>query len=252
VDYAQARIQARYGERPDESAWHTLTNARESGTLIEAVRSCGLRRWITGLDASSGSHAIEISLRARWRESVDELASWMPAPWRDATLWVSGLPDLPGLCRLARGEPPLPWMSQDPILHAYTVPDAEERRRRLLGGALAFADLAPLPPSPAEDGSDAIEPRVRHAWDDQWRKRWPARRSGRPLDQVAELVQSGAREPLLLGRNALARHLRLLFRNLTLHPAVAFVYLALTAIDMTRLRAELLKHALLREAGLAS
>jgi len=56
----------------------------------------------------------------------------------------------------------------------------------------------------------------------------------------------------MIGRNALARRLRAMFREMTLHPAVAFVFLALTAIDMTRLRAELLRHALLRETGLAS
>ena len=249
MDYAQARIQARYGERPDESVWHTLAHARELGTLLEAVRACGLRRWITGLDASSGSHAIEISLRARWREIVDELASWMPAPWRPATLWVAGLPDLPALCRLARGEPPLPWMSIDPVLQPYSVADLEERRNRLLRGALAFAGLAP---TAADDQGDAIEPRVRGAWDKQWRQRWPARRDTRSLNQVAAIVQSGAREPLMIGRNALARRLRAMFRDMTLHPAVAFVFLALTAIDMTRLRAELLKHAVLRESGLAS
>lgn len=249
MDYAQARIQARYGERPDESDWHTLAHARDFGTLIEAVRGSGLRRWITSLDASSGSHAIEIALRARWRDTVDELASWMPAKWSPATLWVAGLPDLPALCRLARGEPPLPWMSMDPVLQPYSVADVEERRSRLLRSALAFANLPPVPP----EGPDAtIEPQVRSAWNEQWRRRWPSRRDARALDRLATVVQSGTRETLLLGRNALALRLRTLFRDVTLHPAAAFVFLAMTAIDMTRLRAELLKHTVLRESGLAS
>lgn len=249
MDYAQARIQARYGERPEESTWQALANARELGSLYEGIRACGLRRWIAGLDSASDSHAIEIALRARWRESVDELASWMPDAWRAATRWIACLPDLPAMCRLARGEPALPWMEHDPVLKDYACADPAERRLRLTQGALAFA---PLSPQAEESGTVDIEAQVRHAWRLRWHECWPTRRHGAPLVQLADLIESGANEPLLLGRKALAHRLRMLFRETTLHPAVAFVFLALAAVDMTRLRAELLKHVLLREAGLAA
>jgi hypothetical protein len=256
VDYAQARIQARFGERPDESTWQVLANARGPNALLEVARSCGLRRWIAGLDASCGSHAIEISMRARWRECVLELASWMPAEWRPATLWLSGLVDLPALCHLARGEALLPWMRQDPVLRPYCIADPGERQTRLRQDALAFIESQRESQPVVADNVDAagedFESQLRRAWYEHWRRLWPARRETGPVDRLVVLVEASTREPASTGQQALRRRLRTLFRELTLRPAAAFVFLALIAIDIARLRAELLKHALLRESGLAA
>jgi hypothetical protein len=254
VDYAQARIQARFGERPDESIWHVLGNARGPGALLEVARACGLRRWIAGLDASCDSHTIEISMRARWRECILELSSWMPSEWRPATLWLSGLVDLPALCHLARGEPPLPWMSQDPVLRPYCIADAGERQTRLRQDALAFIESQPESQPAAADAPDGdeFESQVRRAWYQQWRRLWPVRREAGSVDSLVALVEASTREPASTGQQALLRRLRALFRELTLRPAAAFVFLALVAVDIARLRAELLKHALLHESGLAS
>lgn len=247
MDYAQARIQARFGERPDESAWQAVRSTRGPAALLEAARSCGLRRWIAGLDPSCDSHTIEISLRARWRECVLELSSWMPPEWRPATLWLSGLVDLPALCHLARGEAPLPWMSLDPILRPYCVADAVERRARMSQDILAFMDTQPADAS----GADDFESELRRAWYRQWRRLSPARRDAGSIERLVALVETGAKEPVSTGQPALLRRLRALFRDLTLRPAAAFVFLALMAVDIARLRAELLRHALLHESGLA-
>ena len=85
MDYAQARLQARFGERPDESLWRMLENAAEPAALLEIAAASGLRRWIAGIGASSESHAIETALRARWRDCVAEVTSWMPPAWQPAT-----------------------------------------------------------------------------------------------------------------------------------------------------------------------
>jgi hypothetical protein len=252
VDYAQARIQARFGERPDESTWQAIGSTHGPAALLEVARSCGLRRWTAGLDASSGTHAIEISMRAGWRECVLELSSWMPPKWRPATLWLSGLVDLPALCHLARGEALLPWMSQDPILRPYCIADVGERRTRLRQNVLAFIESQPaFADAPDTPGND-FESQVRRAWYQQWRRLWPARREAGSLDRLVALVEAGTREPVSTGQQALLRRLRALFRDLTLRPAAAFVFLALVAVDIARLRAELLRHVLLRESGLAS
>jgi hypothetical protein len=255
VDYAQARIQARFGERPDESIWRALANASGPGALLEIARACGLRRWIAGLDSSFSGHAIEISMRARWRECVLELSSWMPPKWRPATLWLSGLVDLPALCHLARGEALLPWMSQDPVLRPYFIADVGERQTRLRQGALAFIEPQPeMQPAVAgtPDAGDDLESQLRRAWYEHWRRLWPARREAGSLDRLVAVIEAGTREPMSSGQPALVRRLRALFRDLTLRPAAAFAFLALVAVDIARLRAELLKHALLRESGLAS
>lgn len=250
MDYAQARIQARFGERPDESTWQAIGSTHGPAALLDVARSCGLRRWIAGLDASSGTHAIEISMRAGWRECVLELSSWMPPEWRPATLWLSGLVDLPALCHLARGEALLAWMSQDPVLRPYCIGDVGERQTRLRQDILAFMESQPAA-AEAADGND-FESQVRRAWYQHWRRLWPARREAGSIDRLVALVEAGTREPVSTGQQALLRRLRALFRDLTLRPAAAFVFLALVAVDIARLRAELLRHALLRESGLAS
>ena len=254
MDYAQARIQARFGERPDESTWQAIGSAHGPAALLEVARARGLRRWIAGLDASSGTHVIEISMRAGWREFVLELSSWMPPEWRPATLWLSGLVDLPALCHLARGEALLPWMSQDPILRPYCIADVAERRARLGQDIPAFMEVQPESEPAAAGGphADDFESQVRRAWYGHWRRLWPARREAGSIDRLVALVEAGSREPVSTGQQALLRRLRALFRDLTLRPAAAFVFLALVAVDIARLRAELLKHVLLRESGLAS
>jgi len=50
-------------------------------------------------------------------------------------------------------------------------------------------------------------------------------------------------------RRALAVRLSLLYRRATLDPAVAFIFLALSALDMERLRGELLRRALFPRLG---
>ncbi len=252
MDYAQARLQARFGQRPDETLWRTLERAHGFAAALEIARSSGLRRWTAAIDPASDSHAIEISLRAQWRECVGEMARWMPERWQSATLWTSRLPDLPALCHLARGEAPLPWMSLDPELRPYATADAQARDARLRQEALAFAaPLWPAAGTPAT-GDESFETRLRRAWLEEWRRRWPVRGEAGALEELIALVESSLEEPMQRARQDLMRRLRGLFRRSTLQPAAAFVLLAFTAIDLQRLRAELLRHRLLREAGLAS
>lgn len=248
MDYAQARLQARFGERPDESLWRMLEQAGEPAALLEIAGTSGLRRWIAGIDASSESHTIEIALRARWRDCVAEVTSWMPQAWQPATDWTRPLADLPALCHLARGEAPLAWMSRDPVLGPYALAEADARETKLKQDALAF--VGPLWPALKAPVGAPFESKVRRAWRGEWRRRWPQKREAGALDGLAMLLESGATQPS--ASRELPHRLRLLFRRSTLHPTVAFVFLAFVALDISRLRAALLKHALLREPGLAS
>src|ERR1035437_5461362 len=119
MDYAQSRLQARFGDRPDESLWQQLEAVPEPYTALELARSSGLKRWVAGIALHADRHAIEIALRACWRECVSEIASWMPFSWQPALLWTRELVDLPALGYLARGGAPLPWMFYDPVLKVY-------------------------------------------------------------------------------------------------------------------------------------
>ena len=252
MDYAQARLQARFGERPDESLWRRLADARGPAALLEVARASGLRRWIAGIEASSDHHRIEITLRARWRECVAETASWMPERWQSSVRWTAVLADLPALCRLARGEAPLEWMRRDPVLGPYAGAQEDERRAKLRHEALAFAGAAWPERGAAAPAAARFQSPVRHAWRAEWRRRRPRRGDAQALEELAELMESRFTEPMAAGRHEFLRRLRVQFRRSTLRPSAAFAFLALSALDIERLRAELLARVLLDQAGLAS
>ena len=252
MDYAQSRLQARFGERPDDMLWQALEAVPERGVALEVARASGLRRWVAGISADADSHEIEIALRARWRECVTEISSWMPAGWQPATLWTSGLVDLPALCHLARGGRPLPWMFSDPLLQAYARADPMTRGRMLredcgafAGSSFAASGNAVLPAAPSPSS-------IRKAWLEEWRRRWPRWGDTGLLENLALLLDAALKQPAAIGRPELVRRLRSLFRRSVLRPVAAFIYIAFAALDMERLRTGLLKPALARDGIIAS
>jgi hypothetical protein len=236
--YAWARLSARMGERPDEVAWRTIEPIRDLPALLDAARGPAFRRWLRGITPDAPPHAIEAVLLAHWRALGREVASWMPAAWQPALEWAVVLADLPVLQHLARAGEALPWMQEDPVY------------RELLEGArepTAFGRLAPL----AAAWSDSE--RILGAWREEWSRRVPW---GAWVDTtlLAQLVRAlGARRILLAQaslangaalRRVLADSLTIQFRRATLNPTAAFVFLALCAVDLERLRGELLRRAI--------
>ncbi|CAG4883069.1 conserved protein of unknown function [Georgfuchsia toluolica] len=239
MDYAQSRLQARFGERPDESLWQKLEASSDLDHALAVARASGLRRWVAGITAQADCHAIEIALRTGWRECIAEIDSWMPSQWRPALMWVCGLVDLPALYYLARGEAPLPWMHVDPVLQVYAGADAQHRETLLQQDCRAFLD-----PS-QEVSTRSVSPassRIRHAWLKEWRKRWPRWNDTAALESLTQLFETAMEQPALASRPELLRKMRSLFRRSVLCPAVAFIYLAFIALDLERLRAGLLRH----------
>lgn len=241
LEYAQARLSARYGERPDELAWRKIEHVRALPALLDAARASALRRWTGGIATRSGPHDIDRALRGHWRELVAEVATWMPEDWQPAVRWCAVLVDLPLLQHLARGGGAPAWMRDDP---AY----GELAGRESAGfGAMPVAgEHAPLAAAWAEPD------RIGQAWFAEWRRRI---RDARGADDV--LVAEAARAldmhlrtfrdravrdgwPL---RRALQARLSLLFRRAMLSPAAAFAFLGLAALDLERLRGELLRRA---------
>lgn len=245
LEYAQARIWARWGTRPDEALWHRLETTRELAAVLELARGTPLARWVEGLRADSGLHATELALRRRWRECVHELAGWMPADWCAPLAWCATLADLPLVQSLARGEPAPPWAADD------------ERLRPLVDPAAA-ADGAHA--TPAGEGhalqrllaSARVAPeRTPALWIEGWRQRLP--------DGAAGAAVAGALLPLLLQhahalerpglddawalRRALHAQLATLMRRRAQEPLAAFAYLALVALELERLRGELVRRS---------
>jgi hypothetical protein len=248
LEYAQARLCARNGERPSEADWQHFEVVRELRGALDAARATRLRHWTTGIAPQDSAHQIEATLRRQWRGLVAEVTGWMPVEWHSAVAWCGALAELPVLQYLARGGVPLTWMRDDPVYrHLCTGERA--------GRPPASGPLAPLVAAWAEPE------RFPAVWRAEWILRLPrATLSAAPQLQrlVAVLehhfdifAESAPSEGWAL-RRALQLRLASLFRRAVLDPAAAFVFLALSALDVERLRGELVRRAAFPRAPLAT
>ena len=242
LEYAHARLLARHGQRAAEHDWQRLENAREWPALLDAARDSVLRPWLVGITAQSGSRQIEAVLRAHARRSVQEVAQWMPAAWQSAVRWCAVWPDLPHLQHLARGGEAADWMHDDPELGPLS--DAPVAQRAAVLAAGPWAALA---------GAWAEPETLAAAWRAEWQRRvpQPLGEAGDGLTQFAAAMAGHgaafAAAPPGSGtglRRSLHERLSLLLRRAVLEPAAAFIHLALNALELERLRGELLGRAL--------
>lgn len=245
--YAQARMQARFGGRPTPSLWRELNGIRDLGAYLDALGGSPLRHWVGGIGAEVDLHRIESTLRERYRAHVREVARWMPVPWQPSVLWIAELPDLPARAYLYSGRPPLAWMSRESGLRALIAEPVE--------GAAAKATLFPDVPGSGRRGDVPAAAGARAAWLAEWKRRWPAGAVEsrlalqRTVTVVSAHVERFRRDSASGGwrlREALERDLRALFRRFALRPEACFTYLGLIALDLERLRAQLVRRALWR------
>jgi hypothetical protein len=239
--YAQVRLQARHGMRPDERAWRRLESTGEFANYLQVAHTTALRPWVAGLHSGHGAHDIELTLRQQYRRTIDEVAHWMPDAWHGPVDWVRHLPDLPALQHLLTGATAPAWMRDDPELRRYAFDTPEARVQ-----ALRASDCAAL-----LTGWQRGEP-LHAAWLEQWQALWP--RTTRFADGLAALARLLRRHlgALSLYPQAtsaplharLLRELNTLFRRYSFQPAAAFAHLGLVALDVHKLRAQLLRRAL--------
>jgi hypothetical protein len=217
MEYAQARIQARFGARPPPELWGALDVAPDLRAYLDAARATSLRSWIAGVEPGADLHQIDAALRARLESHIGEVARWLPAEWRPAVMWLLRLFDLPAIQYLAPRD----------------APDFLRRHRG--------------------DAGTARPGDVRAAFVEEWTRLWPARdpESSRGMRRILAAVSSHlerfARTDVRgawRARASLERELRSLFRRSALRPDTAFCHLALVALDLERLRAALVLRAL--------
>jgi hypothetical protein len=245
MEYAQARMQARFGARPQAASWRGLDGASDLGAYLEAARGTSLRAWLPDVDPRADLHQIDSALRERFRAHVEEVARWLPPQWRPAVLGLSRLPDLPAIQHLLSGDSALAWMWRHPALQELVaggsqadVPEFLKRYRKR-----------------ARRGGAAGAGEVRAAFLAEWERLWPradpeSLRGMRSL--VATILNHLERFKRANMRDAwqeragLEHELRRLFRESALRPETAFCYLALVALDLERLRAALVRRVLWR------
>lgn len=244
LEFAHARLCARFGERADETVWRRIEVVRDVTGVLDIVRASSLAPFVAGVGPEVEAHALEAAARRHWRALANEVASWMPPPWQPAVRWCALLPDLPVLVAIGRKEPLPAWLAEDPPLRAL-----------LDGKPAAASGYATLAVAGAGDAQ-----RLRAAWRAQWMALLPEPLPAHPLLQrLVQMLDEHAHRfahahpadawPL---RRGLAARVILLFRRAGVDPAQAFAFLTLAALDYERLRGELVPRALLPRRPLAA
>ena len=239
--YAQSRVQARFGDLIDDTAWRRLDASRSLSGFLEEARHTPLSHWIRGLSLVSTPHHIEQGLRRRLLDLIQESRRWVPGCWRDAISWAAWLQELPLLRRLLADDGIPSWAKDAPLLGPALGKQANSVRPALaaIGGVPLLRNL----------GTNSLETN----WLAHWRSLWPAlsRREYAGMQQLIELTMvHGARFPTLSWeqgwseRKRLRGDLRHLFRRTAVQPAALFTWLCLEALELEQLRAALVERAI--------
>jgi hypothetical protein len=244
--YVQARLQARHGDRLTEGDWRALEAARSLDHFLDRARAMALSRFTAPLNAAMTSHKIERLVRAAWRGYVAEVAAWLDHDWQAAVQWAALVPDLPAVDALLKGDVPA-WLKEDTLLAAFAEGEAAQRLVRLEN-----SPFAPLVPAPSR------EPSLPKRWAAHWRSLWPrlGKADAGALQELAALVAAhNAQLALAMPpatsppyRNELMIGLTRLLRRHGATPVAVFSHLALTALDLERLRGGLVRRALFAPA----
>lgn len=233
LEYAYARLCARYGDRPSETAWQRIETVRGLGAMLDVARTSALGVWVRDIGADADVHAVERALRGHLRERIAATAAWMPPAWQPSIEWCAVMVDLPMLQHLARGGSSPDWLDDAALTATLSQHGAGER-----SAVAALLDRARADPD-----------RLGSLWRAEWQRRVPRRATGAPaLTDLVRLLSehiAAFSTPVIPDAWALRRslHARLsrLFRRAMLDPAAAFIFLLLSALDGERLRGEILR-----------
>ena len=239
--YAQARLQARHGARPNEAVWLQLQGVGDLASYLQLAQHSPLRPWVLGMQARQNSHAIELSLRRQFRNYVDEVARWLPGRWKPTLRWLRRLVDLPALQYLLSEAPVPAWMQDDPALRPLAGESLSTRIE-----ALRNSDCRCLLATSWQDRP------LYEAWFECWQRHWPhapaftggLRTLGNVLLAHVRAQQPGSHTLTRRRREALVPVLQGVFRRHSFQPAAACAHLAMVALDLERLRGDLLRRVL--------
>ncbi len=239
--YAQARAQARNGDRLTLAEWRMLESGRSLAQYLHLASATALAPKLRHYTRTTSPHAIERSLRQDWRHEVDGVSLWLPPRWCTAVRWTRWLPDLPSFTYLLQGGPVPAWMGRDPTLAQVAITDGDER--------IAAINLSEAGQALVRYGDD--DP-VR-SWLLHWRTLWPKGESTHaPIDELVSLVVTNLESVRESGPDSYrlleSRTLRLMRRNVN-QPVVAFCHLLLTALQLYRLRGGLIRRALFNDVA---
>jgi hypothetical protein len=189
------------------------------------------------LDPGQSSDEIETELRRLFRHHVDEVAGWVPPAWREAVVGVRRLPDLPALQHLLSGEPVPAWLQEDAELRDMGCLPVDSRLQAMRHSDCNVFLMA------SQTGESLTD-----AWLNHWRTLWPgtARQNqsleklGDALHHYLRVLQADSCASVQTRCETLHVQLVSAFRRYSFQPAAVFSSLALTALELARLRGDLL------------
>ena len=238
--YAQARAQARQGDRLSADTWGLLESSVGLAQFLHLLRGTTLAPRVEHFSAVTSPHVIERSLRRDWHSEVDSATRWVPLRWRAAVAWTAWLAELPAIGHFLQGGAALPWMTEDQALSVFAAEDADTVR-----AALEKA----LPGLAADDRSGDD---VRAAWLGHWRRLWADEAAGdRALASLVSLVEryaiAGDGEGADDWRSDLELRVLRILRGHREQPVTVFCHLLLSALELHRLRQGLLQRAVFND-----
>lgn len=239
--YAQVRLQSRYSQRANEDVWLRLHNIHDLSSYLQIAQQTPLRQWILGIDSRHSNHEIELALRQKYRKHIDEITNWVPADWQKPVQWVKRLADLPVLHYLLAAGTPSDWMKNDPDITEFTADDSALRLQ-----AMSNAGYASLVSAWQQKQN------LSAGWLSDWKAMHPrvtAFTTG--LQDLEHLLQQQLHSQLEIGNSStqdlavdyesITHKLAIFFRRHAFQPAAVYAYLAIIAIDLHRVRADLLQ-----------
>ena len=237
----QARLQARFSRLPDAGTWRHLVATRSLSAYLEEARGGPLRPWVAPFSRHSDAHDLERGIRAQFLLQIGETAHLAPAAWRPAIEWARWWAVLPLLPAIHGGSTP-DWAREDRLL-AGLLPAGggiDGPAMRAVGAGRLYAALT------------AGEP-LHQAWLLHWKGLWPDGGGGAvdTLLRLEALMEAHIRlfhelppDQTWVAREALRRQLCNRFHRWLQEPANLFVFLLLVALDLERLRGDLVIRAL--------
>lgn len=243
--FAQPRLQARHGRRLTDAAWREAERSLDLARCLQVLRGSSLRPWVAHIAADTDLAGLERTLRRDWLIYVDSVARWAPADWHPAVEWTATLCYLPLLAHLKAGNHAPRWTRSEPGWQQLGAADHTS-----LPALLATTALAPL--AAVGDDDDVIR-----AWLAHWQELWPAdisqsTRTGldaleqATLDHLAFVATAAMPDEPAALRSAYAERILRLFRRHAGSAVAMFCHVALTALDVERLRGALIASRLRR------
>lgn len=238
--YTQTRLQARHGMRPNNQDWQMVEGQKDLAGFLQSARQTSLRPWVLSLHGQDNSLIIEATFRQLYRNYVDEVVIWVPSSWRSSVQWLKYLYDLPSLQYLLSGNTAPTWMRDDPQLKQFTATNLEVRIKFMQQSVYAPLIAA------RQSGKTLLT-----GWTEHWRSLCPQEKSHKSLVKLIRLFnqhltnfQQLSPQQAWKSRETLATNLTIMFRQFSYQPVAVFIHLALIALDLERLRGDLMQRCL--------